>query len=566
MEILFFLAQLSGHIRAGVLTVMALTVLIGVGAIVPVLRRFSGVIGRAASGSKLEKTLIALTVLVMGVEGFAAMAPLTGSDALHYHFTAPLLVLESGFHPNFFLSHSFFSGQSHLLIFAGLALGSSQFAMGLLFLGGVLAAGAGACLARRWTNRAWAWTVALAFLVTPVVFWQISTAGAPDLWMALFSTVGVLVISRARDLQSSSLAVVAGALAGGVAGTKYTGCLVAASMAVAYCWEARSVLRSFLFAGGFLGAGIWPYARNFVWTNDPMFPFLLRWLAPGKVNAYALASYLADTGAGNHRTVWEVIRFPFFARIDLAHLGLWQFLGPLVLAFAPLLILTVRDSPTWRTALTVWVLSALGIGATSGMTRFLLPVLPVALAATLAGVAQLTAVGWKAARTIAIATLCCFLLFGTVGLFAYDEPALLVAAGLVSPEQYLRQHAPEYEKTQIINRVLEGKGKDGKALVFLRHLYYIRAPFLYGDPAASWAIEPSRLQTPEEWQKLFDEEHVGWVVRSPAYPPEIAAPLNQLEAEGKLVPIERAEVTDFAGFRIAAERQSVPIVILRVRK
>jgi hypothetical protein len=38
------------------------------------------------------------------------MTPLTGSDALNHHFTAQLLILESGFHPNFFLSHSFFCG------------------------------------------------------------------------------------------------------------------------------------------------------------------------------------------------------------------------------------------------------------------------------------------------------------------------------------------------------------------------------------------------------------------------------------------------------------------------
>lgn len=145
------------------------------------------------------------------------MGPVTGSDALHYHFTTPQLVLSSGFHPDFFLSHSFFKGQTHLLILAGLALGSSQLAMGLLFFGGVLVAAAGACLARRWTDRCWAWVAALAFLLTPVVFWQISTAGAPDLWMAFFATVRVLVISRAREKPRRTQAILAGAFAGAVA-------------------------------------------------------------------------------------------------------------------------------------------------------------------------------------------------------------------------------------------------------------------------------------------------------------------------------------------------------------
>jgi Protein of unknown function (DUF1420) len=170
IEVFLFLVQLSDHIRAGVIAALAVALFLGRNDFVPVFRKVSGLFLRALSGSPSEKVLIGLTGLVLLLDGFAAMAPVTGSDALHYHFTAPLLILRSGFHPNFFLSHSFFCGQSHLLILAGLALGSSQLSMGLLYLGGVLAALAGACLARRWADRRWSWMVALVFLVTPVVF------------------------------------------------------------------------------------------------------------------------------------------------------------------------------------------------------------------------------------------------------------------------------------------------------------------------------------------------------------------------------------------------------------
>ena len=43
----------------------------------------------------------------MLLQGLAAMAPLTGSDALHYHFPAARLYIAEGFHPNFFFVHSF---------------------------------------------------------------------------------------------------------------------------------------------------------------------------------------------------------------------------------------------------------------------------------------------------------------------------------------------------------------------------------------------------------------------------------------------------------------------------
>src|SRR5580692_11151101 len=177
IEACLFLSQLAGNVRAGVVVVLVVVLLLAVSEFTNVWRRLSQVVSTVSHESRLEKALASLAGLVLLIEGLAAMAPLTGSDALHYHFTAPLLILRSGFHPNFFLSHSFFCGQSHLLILAGLALGSDQLSMGLLYLGGVLAALAGACLARNWAGRCWSWMAALVFLVAPVVFWQISAAG-----------------------------------------------------------------------------------------------------------------------------------------------------------------------------------------------------------------------------------------------------------------------------------------------------------------------------------------------------------------------------------------------------
>jgi hypothetical protein len=566
IEVLLFLVQISGHIRAGVVTIIAVAFFVGRNDVVPVFGKVFSFVRRALSRSVSERILIGCIGAVLLIEGFAAMAPVTGSDALHYHFTAPLLILRSGFHPNFFLSHSFFCGQSHLLILAGLALGSDQLSMGLLYLGGGLAALAGACLARNWAGHCWSWMVALVFLVTPVVFWQISVAGAPDLWMAFFATVGVIVISRPENLPHSFNAILAGTLAGAVAGAKYTGCIIAASMGVAYFANTRSARGSSSFLFGALSAGLWPYARNLAWSGDPVFPFLTSRLSPGKVNAYALASYLADTGAGVHKSAWQILKFPFFAGIDPTHLGFWQYFGPVVLAFAPLVALVVRNTPTWRAALIVWILSALGIGATSGMTRFLLPVLPIAIAAVLAGAGCLSLPGGRITRYVSGATLCAVMLFGIGGLLVYDGPALAVATGLTSREAYLREHSPEYEKTEFISQVLKGREGQGRALVFLRHAFRLRVPFLYGDPVASWAVDPSRLQTAQDWQVFLRAQDIRWVVRSPDYPPAIAAPLRELEAQGQLVPIARAEVSDFRGLRILGSRQAEAIVILETKQ
>jgi len=562
IEVLVFFVQIFGHIRAGVLAVLASAVLLGGGDFLLVRNRALDILKRAIRLPRSEATLSGFVCAVLLLQGLAATAPLTGSDALHYHFTAPLLTLREGFHPDFFLSHSFFCGQSHLLILAGLALGSSRIATGLLFLGGVFSTLASFCLARQWMDRRWSWIVALVFLVTPVVFWQMSLSGAPDLWMAFFATMGVIVITRFRDLPRSSLAILPGALAGAIAGTKYTGCIVALSLAVAYFWSVRSIVKSLFFAFGSVLAGIWPYLRNLVWTGDPVFPFLTSHLFPERVNAFALASYRADTGAETFKGVWYIVKSIFFAGIDLAHPGFWQYFGPVVVAFGPLLLLIRRDTPTWRAALPVWMLSAVGISATSGMTRFLLPVFPIAVAAVLAGVPQLRL---GLARFVSAGTLSFFVLTGTVGLLVYDRPALAVAVGLTSPETYLQKHSQDYEKVQFVNRVLAGRESEGFALVFVRHTYYLTIPFKYGDPGASWAIDPIKLQSANDWLAFLKAQRIRWVVRSPNYPRAISAPLEQLQARGQLVPIAQAEITDFQGLRISEDRQRMPIVILELR-
>ena len=70
----------------------------------------------------------------------------------------------------------------------------------------------------------------------------------------------------------------------------------------------------FVFAA--LIAGVWPYARNFAWTGDPVFPFLTTWISPARVNTYTWNSYLGDTGAADHHGILQVLEFPFLAAAD----------------------------------------------------------------------------------------------------------------------------------------------------------------------------------------------------------------------------------------------------------
>jgi hypothetical protein len=120
-------------------------------------------------------------------------------------------------------------------------------------------------------------------------------------------------------------------------------------------------------------------------------------------------------------------------------------------------------------------------------------------------------------------------------------------------------------EVEFVNQALKEEGREGKTLVFFRHTYYLRVPFVYGDPSASWAVDPQRLQTTEAWLELFRKEKIRWVVRSSEYPNAIAQPLRQLELGGELAPLTQGEVYDFEGMRVLGVRKIIPIVVLRVK-
>jgi hypothetical protein len=520
---------------------------------------------RGANRSPIEKALAAMVFLVALLEGMSAMAPLTGSDALHYHFTTAQFYLKDGFRPNFFVVHSFFFGQSHQLILTGLSLGSEKLALGLVYLGGVLAAGAAACVARRWAPPAYGWLAALALLVTPVVFWQMTLSGAPDVWMAFFATVAVICIASYREQPRVGLALWAGVLAGAVAGAKYTGCVIAASLGLAFLWEARSLRPQMLFFGGALCAGIWPYARNFFWTGDPFFPFGVRWFTPDNINHFTLAAVMLNTGASRHTGALKFLSLATFAAFDPARPGFFQYFGPLCLVFAPLVALAIRNTSLRRAVAIVWLGSSVGIALTSDTARFLLPVYPIALAASVSSVARLRESSWKLAKTLSLATVGSVLLMGIAGLLIYERYPLAVSAGLMSREEYLQQSAPDYERAEFVNQALVGKGSSEKALVFFRHIYYLNVPFVYGDPGGSWPIDPEKLESPEAWLALFHRENIRWVVRSPEYPEAVAAGLSQLERAGALASVVEGQTAEFVGKRIEGVKRTTPIVILRVQ-
>jgi hypothetical protein len=565
VEMLLFGVEVTQQIRKGCFVVLGLLFIFLLAEFKSIVKRYSRILKGAFSGSRVARFLLLAIGIVLWVEFLTSLAPLTGSDAMHYHFTTQKLILGYGFHPDFSIALSFLCGQHHLLILLGLALGSEQLAMGFIFLGGVLTAFSLTVLASRWSSRPITLAITLLFLLTPTVFWQISSSGAPDIWMAFFAIDAVIVLCQYKIAGTWRQALLAGLLAGGLAGAKYTGCLVAAGLAAAIAIEYRSIRNTALLCFSCLFTGLWPYLRNVVWTGDPVFPFLSKTLIPQRVNHFALNAILANTGASQSGHLGQLIPFVFFAGMRQGSLGFWDFFGPIVFAFAPLLILAFGNFRKWRVPTTVWCLSALGVFLGSGLPRFLLPVFPLALGCTAAGMEFSQLKGWKITSHLAtgLTTLLC--ITGGIGLVIYSWKPVATALGIVREVSYLEERSPEYQEAVAINQVLGSQSKSGKTLLFVRHLYYLDVLFLNGDPATSWMIDPDRLRTPRDWEVFFQREGIRFVVRSPEYPAAIRAPLAEMEAKGDLVPVAQLVVQDFEGMRIEGKRAERPVIIFKVR-
>lgn len=564
LQLLFFLSQFAGRIRIALIAILLIAAAIALPRFAEVSSDLRKVCANLLTFSPFEKSLFALIVGTLFLQFLVAMAPLTASDALHYHFAVPKVILAQGSRPNFFLSHSFFCGQGHSLILFGLAFGSEQLATGLLFLGGALSAFALYVLSKNWLPREWALVAVLIFILSPLVAWQISAGGTPDLWMAFFATAAVLLLARFRQNNSWEFAVLAGLFSGGISGIKYTGCYVAAALALAALIESRSVLRTATFTIAAVFAGVAPYLRNLFWSGDPFFPFLLPKLNPAHVNAYTLNYYLADTGAAGHHTAWQLLRYVTFSWIDPARVGFWQFFGPTILAFLPFLFFAIRNTALWRVTLVVWSCAALALGVSSSMPRFLLVIYPIVLAAILAGAYAAFDRRGKPLRILISASIFFFLAGSAAGFVAYSARALPATIGLKTKVQYLRETAPDYQFAEFVNQTLAPVSVPEETLVFFRHVYFLNVPYLYGDPQSSWAVDPSKFRTTADWTAFFQNNSIGWVVRTPASRDLFSDSFKSLQSEGILSPFAQTDVENFQGMRSSGIRERTTVVVFSV--
>jgi hypothetical protein len=331
-------------------------------------------------------------------------------------------------------------------------------------------------------------------------------------------------------------------------------------------WLTKSLLWSAVCSATALAMGALPLLRNYIWTGDPFFPFLNRWIGKVAANPYGLRLLQADVHPhAFSRQPLHILYFFLTMVLKGADYGFGNYFGPIVLAFLPLLFFC-----SWRSRLTwvagaLWLSMLLANALTTQMARFLLPTFPLALALVFSGAAASSRKTFPAIRWGCAATLVLFGLFCIASDVLYAKDFLRVSVGLESKEAFLDRMASDYEAATFLNSALPQQS--GNVLVFLRHLYYLRVPYVYGDPDSSWMTNPDVLTSPQALLAFLKEHDIRWVVKAPGYPEALAAVFEESEMEGILVPETRADILVFAGnSRLLNNRQKSELILLRVAR
>jgi hypothetical protein len=567
LQIAVFALLAEGWLRRGTLGILFLVMTVFAGRewkIIPELYRTARAFLAQATKYRLRRSLVLVIAGVSIIEALISMAPLTGSDALHYHFTVPAMWLRNGFAPIYEIVSSFGVGQAHMLIAMGLGFGSDHFSMGLIFLAGMFSAAALYVLARNWMSLDQSLIVTLVFLLSPIAFWQMTLAGAPDLWMMFYTTVAILAAARGITLRSMKWATLAGLLAGAAAGSKYPAWIIPIALGLIFLIECRSFWLATASSVAAAVAGLAPLIRNAVWTGNPFFPFASSVFPHQKINEATLYATMLDTHiSAQHPGFARWMEYPLRMVLSGSDYGAAHYFGPAILAFAPLLLLAYRPGPLFRVCAWVWAATFFSNMMTSQMGRFLLPVFGIALAVSFAGVETISRVGRPFTRLACNATVAIFLLFGAGGLLAYGGDFLPVSIGLESREHFLQRESPNYQETSFANTALAGK--PGATLVFFQHLYYLRVHFVVGDPESNWELYPADFATPDSMLEWLRKNDVRWILKPPEYPDGMAEALQQLETRGILQRADSKQVEYFVGWRIDGEKINEGVSILEVR-
>ncbi len=243
--------------------------------------------------SAYELILVVICLLVVLSAGIGALTTPAAQDALVHHLALPKDYIRAGrildLPYNYF---SYFPAAMEMLFLYGLLVCGAGMAtllhnfFGVATFFAILAGGKYLQLGRR--SRLLA---ATAFLTIPTVWMEMSWAYI-DLTLTFYITLAMLALLRWRETKEFAWSCLFGFALGGALSTKYTTLFVGVIVPLLILFVLKehkqttfkAVLKYLFVPGGitFLVSLVW-FVRNVVWTNNPLFPFLLNVLPSNNI-------------------------------------------------------------------------------------------------------------------------------------------------------------------------------------------------------------------------------------------------------------------------------------------
>lgn len=473
----------------------------------------------------VERLLLAVLVLALGLDALEALSPPADADTLAYHFATPKLFLEAG--KIFFIPRAV-DGAAPLLLqmtyTAALGLGGEKALTLWTMVSGWGAAALLYIIARKYMCRAWALAVTLIWLTTPVVLYG-GGAGHVEVRNAGFVLLAIAALMAGRETGWLRYAAVAGLAAGLFVASKYTGLLFAAAAVPALLSFRRWPSQVVVFAAMALLAGFQWYLWNFLHTGDPVFPMLFPLIGGADYPYWDAAHHLAlhnDLFMGEravaNNPLWMVV-YPFLATFstsgafDSERAGMGPFLF-LILPFAVAGFWRYRRdiiSGPWAVALIVltlfyglWFLSG-----SSQRVRHLMPLYPVALLTC-----TFLALRWSASAKATWPLMAAAMLTLGIQMFGHGASSLNYARHVFSGESRDAFYERNVSGSAAVKWINENLTDKDKVVFANRELHYlIDVPVYYAHPASEVLVDIRQTaDNPKRYYRQLQELGVSHIL------------------------------------------------------
>lgn len=432
----------------------------------------------SGGGAAFGGLIAAALVLCLLGAWFWALAPSVWYDELNYQVAAPATYAREGAivdRPEEF--RFVWAHNANMLFTLGIVVGGLSSAKLIHFSLGLLAALAVLALGRTVAGARVGWVAVVLFLALPIVSWELGVAYV-DLGVTYSFAAAVVAALHAGQQGGYRWAILTGALSGLAVGTKLNAGLLVAPLCavlvgvvlVRWGWR-RAVLVGVCLAGGALAVVAPWLVRDWVWTGNPVFPYLNHVFASPR---WGLDAGLQNLHVfGHRRGVVAGLLLPWDLLLNARSFG--EGLGPGVAGALLWLGLPwcalARRSPPARVAWAAWGVILPAGALTIGVAQYLRYLLPLCVPlAVVAAVNLDEAWRWLQARRRSLAAAAALVLgLSYLGGSRLAHTAMLwpiperfpvkVALGLESEEDFLTRAVREYAALRRLDAMVEEGAK-----------------------------------------------------------------------------------------------------------